>query len=154
MKIGVSACLLGHPVRYDGGHKREPAVVDVLAKWAELIPVCPEVEGGLGTPREPMAFVKKNGRCRLEGLQSGRDLTDVMVRFAERRCAELDVLGLAGFVFKARSPSCGLRNVPGAGRGIFADAFVRRYPGLPVVEEGDLREPGSVKAFLKETAKR
>jgi len=87
----------------------------------------------------------------LEGLESGRDLTGVMARFAERRCAELEALGLAGFVFKARSPSCGLRKVPGARRGIFAKAFVRRHPGLPVVEEGDLREPGSVETFLKET---
>ncbi len=133
-RVAVSACLLGHLVRYDGGHKRDEEIVD-LANRFELVPVCPEDEVGMGTPREP---IRIDRRRRLVGARSGKDHTDAMRAFARRR---LDELGpLDGWIFKARSPSCGLHTVEiesegPVGRGIFADAVTALRPELPVTEE-------------------
>jgi uncharacterized protein YbbK (DUF523 family)/uncharacterized protein YbgA (DUF1722 family) len=139
LRIGVSACLLGREVRYDGGHKREAFLVADLAPHVELVDTCPEVEVGMGTPREPIR--REGGRVR--GVRSRRDWTDALRAHADRRVGELAALGLAGYVLKSGSPSCGL-GVPG----VFASELVSRLPDLPVVEEGALHDPDARDHFL------
>lgn len=159
VRVGISGCLLGEPVRYDGGHKRNGFLVDVLARWVRFVPVCPEVEAGLGTPREALRLHRggaEGAETRMISL-SGRDCTDLMRAFARRRAAELVKQGLSGFVLKKGSPSCGLRAVPrygprgdphGDGRGLFAAELVRLQPLLPVEEEGRLGEAEPRACFL------
>lgn len=138
-RIGVSACLLGDNVRWDGGHKRDAFVVEVLGAAAELVPVCPEVELGLGVPREPIDTVGS----RLVAKETGRDLTDAMLRYARERVLELKKLGLSGYVLKSKSPSCG------KDRGLFARVLEESWPELPVVEETALADGGSRQRFLE-----
>ena len=149
-RIGVSRCLLGDAVRYDGGHKRDRFVVGELGRHAELLPVCPELEAGFGVPREAMHLEGDPSSPRLVTLRSGRDLTDEMTTWADARARELARMRLDGFVLKAKSPSCGLERVPiygergqapRPGRGLFAEALVAALPDLPVEEEGRLRDP-------------
>jgi len=156
-RLGVSACLLGQEVRYDGGHKREPWLVRVLGKRATFLPVCPEVEAGLGVPRPPLRLERRGHGVRLVEPRSGTDLTARMREFAARRVEALAGLDLDGFVLKSRSPSCGLARVKvhgrrGAprrdGRGVFAEALVCRLPGLPVVDEEGLRDRAVREEFL------
>ncbi|HYN21288.1 MAG TPA: DUF523 domain-containing protein [Thermoanaerobaculia bacterium] len=158
LRIGVSSCLLGEEVRYDGGHKREAVLVEVLGREVEWVPVCPEVEIGLGTPRPPMNLVRIGGETRLITAETGADHTAAMRSYAERRVEELAGERLAGYIFKKDSPSCGLDRVklyPAAGgdptreaRGLFAEALVRRFPDLPVEEEDGLRDPVRRERFL------
>ncbi len=149
-RIGVSACLLGHSVRFDGGHTRDRFLTDTLGRFVEWVPVCPEAEAGLGTPREAMRLVGREGVPRLIAVRSRRDLTDTLVDFAAARVAQLAALRLDGFVLKKGSPSCGLTRVAvyseqgaraGSGRGLFADALCGALPALPVEEEGRLCDP-------------
>lgn len=133
-RVGVSSCLLGQLVRWDGGHKRNEAIAG-LAGLVELVAVCPEDEVGMGTPREP---IKINRDRRLVGVRSGTDHTDSMRAFAVRRLSELGELD--GWIFKARSPSCGLHtvNIEGrghVGRGTFAEAVTAAVPSVPFAEE-------------------
>jgi uncharacterized protein YbgA (DUF1722 family)/uncharacterized protein YbbK (DUF523 family) len=153
--IAVSACLLGEEVRYDGGHRRHSFVADDLARFVTLVPVCPEVELGLGVPRETIRLVDGGGIVRLRGTTSGDDHTRGMKQLGKRRAADLKKRDLCGYVFKARSPSCGLFRVPlhrdgkqplRAGRGMFAEAVTSALPELPVEEEGRLDD-----AKLRET---
>lgn len=150
MKIGISSCLLGNVVRYDGTHKLDRYLRDVLGNYVEYIAVCPEVECGLAVPREAMHLVGDPGAPRLITIRTRNDLTNRMRSWAQRRVAELAGEDLCGFIFKSKSPSCGLHRVKvytdegmpaRSGRGIFADEFVRRYPGIPVEEEGRLHDP-------------
>jgi uncharacterized protein YbbK (DUF523 family) len=134
-RVGVSACLVGREVRYDGGHKLTDAVME-LGSRVELVPVCPEDEVGMGTPREPI-HITRDGR--LVGVDSQTDHTDAMNAWSEKRLAELS--DLDGYVLKARSPSCGLIGAASTGgRGLFAQALTQTYPELPVVEEGAVDE--------------
>ena len=153
-RIGVSSCLLGETVRYDGGHKRDPYLVETLGPLVEWVPVCPEAEVGLGTPREPIRLVRDTRRrdgVRLVS-QSGEQLTARMQRFARGRLRALAKAGLSGYILKKDSPSCGLERVKvwqgdagraaeRSGRGIFAAELLRQYPNLPVEEEGRLHDP-------------
>jgi uncharacterized protein YbbK (DUF523 family) len=118
-RIGISGCLIGQRVRYDGGHKRADSVLKALGKHVTWVSVCPELEVGMGVPREPVKLV----RGRMVGVESGRDWTRRMEQFARRRIRALD---LDGYVLKARSPSCDPRF------GLFA----RALPDLPVMHEG------------------
>jgi uncharacterized protein YbbK (DUF523 family) len=147
IRIGISACLLGQKVRFDGGHKKDAFLTGVLAPHVEWVPVCPEVEVGMGTPREPLRLVKKNGRIRMVTTRSLVDHTDAMNAWARRRVEALAREDLDGYVLKKDSPSCGMERVkvyendgPGVrdGRGLFADALIRRLPLLPVEDEGRL----------------
>jgi uncharacterized protein YbbK (DUF523 family) len=154
-RVGVSRCLLGDEVRYDGGHKREPLLIDALRDVVEWVPVCPEVEVGMGVPREPVHLVRESRGVHLRGVESGRDWTEPMKTWARQRIAELETLDLAGFVLKARSPSCGVRDVPlhGAGppergRGLFARILAELVPSLPVADEEDLRDPAARAWFI------
>src|SRR5213593_4281179 len=148
IRLGVSACLLGQRVRYDGNHKRNDALLRVLGDDVEWIPVCPEVELGLGVPRPPVVLVGARRAPRLVEPESGRDLTARMRRFARARVRQLTHLGLDGFVLKSRSPSCGLRDVPvvmhdgrrRGGRGLFAAELVDRMGGLAIEEESRLAD--------------
>jgi len=155
-RVGVSACLLGERVRWDGRHKRDRWIAGALARRVALVPVCPEVEIGLGIPRPPIRLEEGSGGVRLVMPSSGADLTDRMERFAARRVEALFRGGLDGYILKARSPSCGLKGVVVLGgkterrrrRGLFAGALLRGIPGLPVVEEGRLEGPAERRRFL------
>jgi uncharacterized protein YbgA (DUF1722 family) len=145
IRIGISSCLLGEPVRFDGGHKRDPFLTDTFGSFVEWVPVCPEVECGLGTPRESMRLVRVEKEIRLVTVKSGVDLTDQLNEYAQRRVEELASEGLCGYVLKKDSPSCGMERVKiydagqvpaKSGRGIFAARLVERFPNLPVEEEG------------------
>src|SRR5438093_2695607 len=110
-RIGISACLLGEPVRYDAGHKRDAWIVEVLGPTVEWVPVCPEVEAGFGTPREAMNLVRTEGGVRLITVDTQRDVTERLDTFSRRRVSELAFEDLSGYVLKKDSPSCGLEGV-------------------------------------------
>ena len=149
VRIGISSCLLGARVRYDGGHKKDDFLVNTFGRWVEWVPVCPEVEVGMGTPRESIRLVREGEAVRLVGPRSGEDWTDRMTAFARRRTEGLAGADLSGFVLKKDSPSCGMERVKvygggmpsRTGRGLFARALLERFPDLPVEEEGRLCDP-------------
>ena len=150
VRIGISSCLLGEPVRFDGGHKRDAFLTETFGRFVEWVPVCPEVECGLGTPREAMRLVRVEHRLRLLTVKTGTDLTNRMERFSRSRVSGLAAENLSGYVLKKDSPSCGLERVKvydshgspaRSGRGLFAAALVEAYPYLPVEEEGRLVDP-------------
>jgi uncharacterized protein YbgA (DUF1722 family)/uncharacterized protein YbbK (DUF523 family) len=144
--LGVSSCLLGKKVRFDGGHKRDAFVVDTLAPHVRFVPVCPEVELGLGTPRETLRLVRRGDDVRMI-MKTGVDYTDDMRRFSKARVDALAAEDLDGFILKKDSPSCGMTRVKvydthGSplrdGQGLFATALRERFPCLPVEDEGRL----------------
>lgn len=157
LRLGVSACLLGEDVRWDGRNKRDPFVVDVLGPTVEWVAVCPELELGLGVPREPIRLCGRASSPRLVG-ESGRDHTRAMLGYAEARVRELARLDLDGYVTKRDSPSCGLSRVPvhsarggrprPAGVGLFARVLSEQLPLLPVVEEPALADPARRERFV------
>lgn len=156
--MGISACLLGEQVRYDGGHKRDRFLNDTLGGFVSWVPVCPEAECGFGIPREPMHLEGDVGSPRLITTHTRRDLTDCMVSFAEKRVRELERERLVGFVFKSNSPSSGMQRVPvidkngvvhKVGVGLFARAFMQHFPLIPVEENGRLHDPGIRENFIK-----
>ncbi|MCZ6784403.1 MAG: DUF523 domain-containing protein [Proteobacteria bacterium] len=150
-RVGISACLLGERVRYDGGHKRQPLLLKELGPLVEWVSVCPEVEAGMGTPRPPLCVRRDgpDGGLRLLERVSGRDHTARMRRWAASRIEQLRRLELCGYVLKARSPSCGIRGVEGGGRGLFADLLMRAFPDLPVEDEARLEDAAVRRAFAE-----
>ena len=145
--LGVSACLLGEPVRYDSGHKHDRYVTDVLGLHFRFVSVCPEVEIGMGTPRESVRLVRSADDIRMLGVRSGGDHTERMRSHAARRVAGLAALGICGYIVKKGSPSCGMERVrtytakgmPGpSDRGMFTKVLLEKMPLLPVEEEGRL----------------
>ncbi|HXZ85126.1 MAG TPA: DUF523 and DUF1722 domain-containing protein [Myxococcota bacterium] len=158
LRIGVSACLLGREVRHDGGHKRDRFLSDVLAPHVEWVPVCPEVELGMGVPRPTIRLEQRGGALRLVEPRSGTDHTRAMSAFAARRARELARLELCGYVLKKDSPSCGLERVrvwrpngraTRSGRGLFAAALLEALPALPVEEEGRLADAALRESFVE-----
>lgn len=156
--VGVSACLLGQEVRYNGGHARDRYVVETLADHFELVPVCPEDEVGMGTPRETVNLYGEAEAPRMMGTKSRTDWTSRMNRWAAGRCRGLVADDLRGFVFKKNSPSCGVWRVklhreqggpPARTRGLFAAEFTRRFPLVPVEEEGRLHDASLRENFLE-----
>lgn len=151
LKLGISSCLLGHKVRFDGQHKYDTWLVETLGRYVTYVPVCPEVECGLPVPREAMRLVGDPEAPLLLNTQSGMDQTPRMLSFAHRRVAELAEEGLCGFVFKSKSPSSGMERVkvyPAKGGtaqkkgiGIFARELMQTLPLLPYEEEGRLHDP-------------
>jgi uncharacterized protein YbbK (DUF523 family) len=146
IRLGVSSCLLGAEVRYDGGHKRDPYLTDVLGDWFDWVPFCPELEIGLGAG------------LRLVEPVSGKVLTERMERFAERRLRELKELDVDGFILKSRSPSCGLEDVEIVdkagtssrdGVGIFARFLVERWPEIPAIHEEQITDLSLRTAFFE-----
>jgi uncharacterized protein YbbK (DUF523 family)/uncharacterized protein YbgA (DUF1722 family) len=145
-------------VRWDGGEKRAPLLSDVLAPRVDWLPVCPEVEIGLGTPRPPMVLQRRGGRVRLHVPATGADPTPLLRAWSGPRLAELAQEGISGYVLKSRSPSCGLRGVPvldatgtvvAQGSGLFAAALERALPLLPIAEESELEDPAMLAQFLR-----
>jgi uncharacterized protein YbgA (DUF1722 family)/uncharacterized protein YbbK (DUF523 family) len=159
IRIGVSACLLGEEVRYDGQHKRDSYIVNTLSRWFELIPVCPEFELGLGVPRESMRLEGDPAAPRLVTIKTRKDLTDPMQSWCRKRVNTLEKENLCGFIFKSKSPSSGMEWVkvyPAGGgmavkngTGLFARAFMEHFPNLPVEEEGRLHDAGLRENFIE-----
>jgi uncharacterized protein YbgA (DUF1722 family)/uncharacterized protein YbbK (DUF523 family) len=161
IKVGVSSCLLGATVRFDADHKRSDFLVDILGSFVQFVPVCPEVEIGLGVPRETLRLVRNNNMARALRLvtnNTGRDITHKMNSYAQGRVLALGREELSGYVLKKNSPSCGMERVRvyGAsgmptrdGSGLFAAALMRRYPSLPVEEEERLNDPHLRENFIE-----
>lgn len=154
VKLGVSACLLGEKTRYDGTDKLDPFIVGTLGRYARLVPVCPEVECGLGVPREPMRLEQAVALPRLVTARTGRDVTATMERTAAAILDRLEKEALWGFIFKSRSPSCGpsvaVRGAGGRlkGKGIFMAAWEGRFPLLPAGDADRMRSPEARSHFI------
>ncbi len=158
IKIGISTCLTGEKVRYDGQHQRDSFLMDTLGKFVEYTPVCPEADCGLSIPREAMHLEGDIDNPRLMTIQTRQDITPQMNRWIEPTLKKLAKEKLCGYVFKSKSPSSGLYRVkvyPGgdaipvkAGTGIFAAAFVKKFPDIPVEEEGRLCDPALRECFI------
>jgi uncharacterized protein YbgA (DUF1722 family)/uncharacterized protein YbbK (DUF523 family) len=149
IKIGISQCLLGDHVRYDGGHKHDRFITGTLGAFLTFVPVCPEMECGLGVPRESMRLVGDPDSPRLLTTRTQQDHTDRMVKWAKNRVKELEKEDLCGFIFKSNSPSSGMERVKvyndsgmpvKKGVGMFARIFMDHFPLIPTEEEGRLHD--------------
>jgi uncharacterized protein YbgA (DUF1722 family)/uncharacterized protein YbbK (DUF523 family) len=158
IRLGISACLLGKAVRYDGGHKLDRFITETLGRYVEYFPVCPEVECGMPIPRESMHLEGDPESPRLLTTRTGIDKTDQMMSWARKRVVELEKENLMGFIFKSDSPSSGMERVKvyneksmtsRKGIGLFARAFMEHFPLLPVEEEGRLHDPGLRENFIE-----
>jgi len=158
IKIGISACLLGRKVRYDGGHKRDRFITDSLGQYVEYVSVCPEVECGLGTPRESLHLVGDPAAPRLVTTHTNRDFTEQMLKWSRQRVRDLEKEDLCGFIFKKNSPSCSMEKVTvynpegmpvKKGRGIFAGIFMRHFPLIPAEDDGRLYDPKLRENFIE-----
>ena len=149
-KVAVSACLIGLKYRYDGGSKMNMDFINALKDRVDFIPVCPEVECGLSIPRPPMRLEASPAGMRIRVIETGEDVTAAMLDWAQNKLDKLERLGIAAYVFKSKSPSCGWKNVQkfnrsgrclsASGQGIFAALVKRRFPNIPVIEETDFPE--------------
>ena len=158
IRLGISSCLLGENVRYDGGHKLDRFIKDTLGQYVEYVAVCPEVECGLGIPRESMRLEGGPEVPRLVTTRSKIDLTLRMMRWAQKRVVDLEKEDLCGFIFKSDSPSSGMERVKiydenkmpvKKGVGIFAGIFMKHFPLLPVEDEGRLHDPALRENFIE-----
>jgi uncharacterized protein YbgA (DUF1722 family)/uncharacterized protein YbbK (DUF523 family) len=158
IRIGVSTCLLGEAVRYDGGHAHDRYVTETLGQYMEFVPICPEMEAGFGVPREPVRLVGDPASPRLMTVKTKKDLTDTMTAWVRRRVRELEKEDLCGFIFKSKSPSSGMERVKvytekgmpvKKGVGLFARAFMEHFPLIPVEEEGRLHDPHLRQNFIE-----
>ncbi len=161
--VGISACVLGQGVRFDGGHKLDRFIRDTLGAYVRFVPVCPEVEMGLGVPRETLRLARggddEGGAVRLVAPRSGTDHTERMESFARMRVMQLGKENLCGYILQNGSPSCGMERVrvyskPGVaparnGRGLFAQELMRQLPNLPVEEDGRLNDAGLRENFVE-----
>lgn len=158
IRVGISSCLLGMKVRFDGGHKHDNYLTQTLGRYFEWVPVCPEVEIGMSIPRENIRLVGAINDPYLIGPKSGTDYTDRMKSYSRERVEELAALSLHAYILKKGSPSCGMErvrvydknNVPSRdGVGIFARFLMERFPLLPVEEEGRLNDPRLRENFIE-----
>ena len=158
IKLGISTCLLGENVRYDGGHKLDRFLTETLGQYVEYVPVCPEVECGLPIPRESMHLEGNPGLPRLITSRTKQDMTERMVNWAKKRIVELEGEDLGGFIFKSDSPSSGMERVRvynekgmpvKKGVGMFARIFMEHFPLLPVEDEGRLNDPKLRENFIE-----
>lgn len=157
IRLGVSTCLLGENVRFDGGHKHDSYLTGTLGPFVEWVPVCPEVEIGLGTPRESLHLAGDPAAPRLVTTKTQRDYTEAMLQFSSAKIAQLKRLRLNGYILKKDSPSCGMARVrvysekgmPARnGVGLFARALMDGIPELPIEEEGRLNDPALRENFI------
>ena len=157
-KVGISACLLGQQVRFDGGHKRDLFLTDLFGKFVDWVAICPEVEVGMGVPRETVRLIGAPAHPRMIAEKSGKDWTAAMHRFAAKRVRDIVDKQLSGYVFKKNSPSCGVERVrvynangmaERQGRGLFAAALMNQCPLLPVEEEGRLNDQKLRENFIE-----
>jgi len=158
LRLGVSKCLMGENVRYDGQHKLDRFITETLGRHVEFVPVCPEVECGLPVPREAMRLVGNTSAPRLMTQRTGIDLTDRMMSWACKRVVELEKEDLVGFIFKSKSPSSGMERVKvyngrgglsGRAPGMFAKEFMAHFPLLPVEDDGRLHDPDLRENFIE-----
>ncbi len=159
IKVGISSCLLGNRVRFDGQAKLDHFIHDTLGQWCEFLPVCPEVECGLPIPRESMRLVGSVDNPRLVTGKTKKDLTGQMQSWIEKKLDQLEKEDLVAFIFKTKSPSSGMRSVKVyketgeplsyKGVGLFAAAFMKRFPRIPVEDEGRLNDPGIRENFIE-----
>jgi uncharacterized protein YbbK (DUF523 family) len=158
VRLGISSCLLGYRVRYDGGHKWDRYLVEVLGPRVEWVAVCPEAEIGLGIPRPPIQLEGRANAPQLIIPGTGDDLTETMKTYALKQVGELRFLDIAGFVFKSRSPSCGITNVKvfeydgsftRTGTGAFAAVLRDQWPELPTIDEIGLSDPKTRNHFFE-----
>ncbi len=149
IRIGISMCLLGEKVRFDSGHKKDRFITDTLGRFFEFVPACPELEVGMGVPREAVRLVGSHEHPRMVGVKSATDWTEIMNKYSVEKAKVLKNAGLSGFIFKSDSPSCGMERVriyteagmPSKnGRGLFANVFMKELPLVPVEEEGRLND--------------
>lgn len=157
INIGISTCLLGEKVRFDGGHKRNRFITDVLSDHFAWVPVCPEVEVGMSTPRESLRLVEDGQRVRMVAPKSGEDWTTRMEAYSQKRVQSLKDHQLRGYILKKDSPSCGMERVrlynqhnmaERKGVGLYAKSLMEAYPNLPVEEEGRLQDPRLRENFI------
>lgn len=158
IRVLVSSCLLGEKVRYDGGHKRDPFLVETLGRFVEVVPVCPEAECGLPTPREAMRLAGDPAEPRLVTVKTGVDHTGKMQGWIRKKLQDLEGLDLCGYICKKGSPSSGMERVKVYGRngipanvgaGMFTKAFMEHFPLIPVEEEGRLQDPALRETFVE-----
>lgn len=158
VRMGISSCLLGNEVRFDGGHKRDRFITDLLGRFVEWVPVCPEVEVGMGTPRPALRLVGAGDDVRMIEIKSQRDHTPAMRTYSKRRVRALRALDLRGYVFKKDSPSCGMTRVKiypesgmprREGTGLYASALMEAFPNLPVEDEGRLNDAKLRENFIE-----
>lgn len=158
IKLGISSCLLGNNVRYDGGHKLDHFLRDTLGQYVSFVAVCPEVECGLPVPRESMRLVGDPNAPRLVTTRTNIDHTKRMQKWAQQRLETLAGEGLCGFIFKKNSPSSGMQRVKvyndkgmpqKSGSGLFAKAFMDRFAHIPTEEEGRLHDPKLRENFIE-----
>ena len=158
IRLGISSCLLGAEVRYDGGHKRDRYITDFLGEWFDWVPVCPELEIGLGVPRPTIQLESGEPDPQLIEPISGEVLTGRMESYARDTVDQLRKAGLDGFIFKGASPSCGVERVKVFGQdelparngiGVFARVLIRRWPDLPVAEDGWVSDPDRRREFFE-----
>lgn len=157
-RLGISHCLLGENVRYDGGHKLNRFLRDTLGSFVEFVPVCPEVECGMTIPRESMHLEGTPENPRLVTTRSKEDKTDMMLKWGKKRIRELESENLCGFIFKSKSPSSGMRDIKifsekgmpvSKGAGIFAKMFMEAFPLMPVEDDGRLNDNGLRENFIE-----
>jgi len=157
-RVGISTCLLGENVRYDGGHKLNHYLRDVLGGYVEFFPVCPEVECGMSIPREALRLVDIDGDMRLMTQKTKKDMTPQMAKWMKQKLVELSDMPLCGFIFKSKSPSSGLKGVKvykgnggvtKNGVGIFAKGVTGFFPFLPVEEDGRLNDNSLRENFIE-----
>ncbi len=158
IKLGISTCLLGENVRYDGGHKLDRFLMDTLGQYVEYVPICPEVECGLPVPREAMRLEGDPNSPRLITIHTKQDMTECMIEWARRRVIALEKEDLYGFIFKSDSPSSGMERIKvyndkgmpvKRGVGMFARIFMEHFPLLPVEDEGRLHDPRLRENFIE-----
>ncbi|MFT5163658.1 MAG: hypothetical protein ACI9FJ_002255 [Alteromonadaceae bacterium] len=156
IKIGISSCLLGAKVRYDSGHKKNAFITGILKNYFEFLPFCPEVEIGLGIPREPIRLVCVDGKVRCKGTKDDAlDVTDKLDDIAQQQSSWHDEL--CGYILKKDSPSCGMERVKiyskgtpdRKGTGIYAKRLIENFPFLPVEEEGRLQDAHLRENFIQ-----
>ena len=148
--VGISSCLLGEKVRWNGDHKQNWYAREILGKFFEYVPVCPEVEVGMGVPRETVHLKGEKDSPKMVGTKTGTDWTQKMKRFSVGKVRELSSKNLSGFIFKKGSPSCGIERVSlytesgnkanSMAQGLFAGTFMKKFPLVPVEEEGRLND--------------
>ncbi|EMS78549.1 YbgA family protein [Desulfotignum phosphitoxidans] len=158
IKIGISSCLMGNPVRYDGGHSHDRFLTQTLGLFCEYVPVCPEVECGMSTPRNSLRLEGDPDNPRLITRKTGEDHTQQMQTWIEKKLPDLEKENLCGFIFKSKSPSSGLYRIKVYGEGgkiknngvgLFARAFTQRFPRIPVEEAGRLNDPKLRENFIE-----
>ncbi|SLM32430.1 conserved hypothetical protein [Desulfamplus magnetovallimortis] len=159
IKVGISTCLTGEKVRYDGNHSHDRFVTETLGQFFDFVPVCPEVECGMPVPREAIQLVGDPENPRLVTVNSRKDMTDQMKNWIDIKLTELEKENLCGFIFKSKSPSSGLHRIKvhnekgnvisHAGRGLFAHAFVKCFPRIPAEDAARLNDPKIRETFIE-----